>query len=108
MNGTDTETRLPDIEFDRILMLWTYQYLKEPAKFISDVREKLRKDGLFYVINPEQDYDHAPTLTLKYGWNASTVDREVSDIIDCGFELVRIARNYEYFELPYIMVFRKK
>jgi len=42
------------------------------------------------------------------GWNASPLDKEISDIIDCGFDLKRISRNYEGFEQPYIMVFKKK
>ena len=28
VNGTDTDTNLPDSAFDKILMLWTYSYLK--------------------------------------------------------------------------------
>ena len=34
-------------------------------------------------------------LSIEHGWNMATIDRQISDIIDCGFELVRIARNYE-------------
>jgi len=109
VNGTDTDTNLPDTTFDKILMLWTYQYLKEPRQFIMDVRENLKNDGLFYVINPQQDdVEYLNSLRQKYGWNASPLDKEISDIIDCGFELKRISRNYEGYEQPYIMVFEKK
>lgn len=108
VNGTDTETNLPDHTFDKILMLWTYQYLKNPREFIVELKEKLKNGGLFYVINPEQDYDYGKFLSIEYGWNMAPVEKEVSDIIDCGFELVRIARNYDHFELPYVMVFKKK
>jgi HEAT repeat protein len=58
VNGTDTDTNLPDNSFDKILMLWTYQYLKNPREFILNLREKLKDEGLFYVINPEQDYEY--------------------------------------------------
>lgn len=108
VNGTDTETNLPDNSFDKILMLWTYPYLKKPREFIMDVREKLKKEGLFYVINPNVDYDYENTLTVKHGWNAAPIEKEISDIIDCGFELIRISRNYDDPELPFIMVFKKK
>jgi len=108
VNGTDTETNLPDHTFDKILMLWTYQYLKYPREFITELRVKLKNGGLFYVINPEQDYDYGKFLNMEYGWNMAPVDKQISDIIDCGFELVRIARNYDHHELPYIMVFKKK
>ena len=108
VNGTDTETNLPDSTFDKILMLSTYQYLKEPKKFILDVREKLKDDGLFYVINPQSDdYEYLNTIRQKYGWNASPLEQEISDIIDCGFELKRIYRNYQGSEQPYTMVFKK-
>ena len=109
VNGTDTETNLPDSTFDKILMLRTYQYLKEPRKFIMEVRENLKKDVLFYVFNPQSDdYEYLNTIRQKYGWNASPLEKEISDIIDCGFELKRISRNYEGYEQPYIMVFKKK
>ncbi|MFO7669018.1 MAG: class I SAM-dependent methyltransferase [Bacteroidales bacterium] len=108
VNGTDTETNLPDSTFDKILMLSTYQYLKEPKKFILDVREKLKDDGLFYVINTQSDdYEYLNTIRQKYGWNASPLEQEISDIIDCGFELKRIYRNYQGSEQPYTMVFKK-
>ena len=109
VNGTDTETNLPDSTFDKILMLRTYQYLKEPRKFIMEVRENLKDDGLFYVINPQyDDYENLNSLRQKYGWNASPLEKEISDIIDCGFELIRISRKYYGYEQPYIMVFKKK
>ena len=108
VNGTDTETNLPDQVFDKILMLWTYQYLKNPSEIIIDLKRKLKKDGLFYVINPDQEYEYGKLLSMEYGWNMATVEREISDIIDFGFELVGIARNYDDDELPYIMVFKKK
>ena len=111
VNGTDTDTNLPDSTFDKILMLWTYLYLKEPQIFIKDVRDNLKDDGLFYVINPTQDDDeHAKSLRQKYGWNVSPLEKQISDIIDCGFELMRISRNYDVGEYnkPYIMVFKKK
>lgn len=109
VNGTDTDTNLPESLFDKILMLWTYSYLKEPRKFITDVRENLKNDGLFYVINPRQDdYEYLNSIREKYGWNASPLEKQISDIIDCGFELIRISRNYDGYEQPYIMVFKKE
>jgi len=107
VNGTDTESNLPDNTFNKILMLWTYQYLKDPETFILDLRGKLKNEGLFYVINPEQDYELGKINSIEYGWNGSTVEKQISDIIDCGFELVRVARNYDDNQMPYIMVFRK-
>ncbi len=108
VNGTDTETNLPDNTFDKILMLWTYQYLKSPSGFIGNLRANLKNGGLFYVINPDQDYEKGKALALEYGWNVSTVEKQISDIISFGFELVGISRNYESDELPYMLVFRKK
>jgi len=111
VNGTDTDTNLPDSTFDKILMLWTYSYLKEPYVFIKDVRDNLKDDGLFYVINPTQDEDeYTKSIRQKYGWNASPLEKQITNIIDCGFELVRISRNYDVvgYHQPYIMVFKKK
>jgi SAM-dependent methyltransferase len=109
VNGTDTDTNLPDGLFDKILMIWTYSYLKEPLKFITDVRENLKNNGFLYVINPQQDdYEYLNSLREKYGWNTSPFEKQISDIIDCGFELIRISRNYDGYEQPYIMVFKKK
>ena len=106
--GTDTETNLPEHTFDKILMLWTYQYLKNPREFIIDLRQKLKNEGLFYVINPSQDYEYGKLLSVEHGWNMSPVEKQISDIISCGFELVRFGRNYENEELPYTMMFIKK
>ncbi|MDX2442197.1 MAG: class I SAM-dependent methyltransferase [Bacteroidales bacterium] len=109
VNGTDTETNLPDSTFDKILMMRTYQYLKEPRKFIMDVRENLKDNGLFYVINPQYDeYESLSSQRQKYGWNSSPLEKEISDIIDWGFELIQISRNYEGYDQPYIMVFKKR
>jgi SAM-dependent methyltransferase len=108
VNGTDTDTNLPDHLFDKILMLWTYQYLKHPCEFMTEVRNNLKNDGLLYVINPDLEYEYGKLLSVEFGWNGSTIDREISEIIQCGFELVSMARNYDSFEQPYIMVFRKK
>ena len=108
VKGTDTDTNLPDHTFDKILMLWTYQYLTKPREFMIGLREKLKDEGLFYVINPEQDYEYGKFLAIENGWNMSTIDRQISDIIDCGFELVRIARNFDFIEQPYVMVFKKR
>ncbi len=102
VNGTDTETNLPDSTFHKILMLRTYQYLKEPMEFIKDVRSKLKDDGLFYVINEQlEDYEYMNKVRQKHGWNASPLEKEISDIIDCGFELKRLYRNYHGEEQPY-------
>ena len=111
VNGTDTDTNLPDSTFDKILMMWTYPYLKEPRIFIMDIRENLKDNGLLYVINPQNDdYEYLNSIRQKYGWNASPLEKEISDIIDCGFELIRISRNWNYegYENPYIMVFKKR
>lgn len=110
INGTDSKTNLPDNSFDKIMMLWTYLYLKQPKVFIKDIRNNLKDDGLLYVINPQQEEDeYTKSLRLKYGWNASPLEKQISDIIDCGFQLVRISRNYDSGEYhdPFIMIFRK-
>ena len=106
--GTDTETNLPDHTLDKVLMLWTYQYLKSPREFIIDLRQKLKNGGLFYVVNPSQDYEYGKLLSVEHGWNMFPVEKQISEIIACGFELLRFDRNYDNEELPYVMVFRKK
>jgi HEAT repeat protein len=108
VNGTDTESNLPDHTLDKILMLWTYQYLKYPKEFITDLRGKLKNEGLLYVINPDQDYEYGKLLFMEFGWNSSTIENQISDIIQCGFELLRVSRNWEDNQKPYIMVFKKK
>jgi len=108
VSGGDSETNLPDDTFDKILMLWTYQYFKYPGAIIADLRLKLKDDGLMYIVNPDIDMESSKDLTLTYGWNASPIERQISDIIDCGSELVRLSRNYERGDSPYIMVFKKR
>lgn len=108
VTGTDTETNLPDNTFDKIIMMWTYPYLKEPHKFISDIKKKLKEDGVFYVINPDMDFHYAKLIREEYGWNGSTIEKQISDIIACGFELTTISRNHDDPEQPYIMLFKKK
>jgi hypothetical protein len=61
-----------------------------------------------YIVNPNVDIESSKELTLKHGWNASPIERQISDIIDCGFELIRLSRDYISSESPYIMVFTKK
>ena len=108
VKGTDNETNLPDDTFNKILMLWTYQYFRNPKGIMKDLRKKLKSDGLMYIINPDRNNYSGKVLTTEHGWNASPVEKQISDIIECGFELIRISRNYESPGSPYIMVFKKK
>ena len=111
VNGTDSTTNLPDNIFDKILMINTYQYIKKPKAFILDVNKKLKNDGLFYVINPQYgDYEDLDRQRKEYGWNASPLETEISDIISCGFELIEISRKITdgKFYDPYIMIFKKR
>ena len=107
INGNNTASCLPDIGFDRILMLWTYQYLKNPEELLTDLRSKLNYRGLLYVINPEQDYEFGKELRTQYGWNCSTLEQQIDQIIACGFKLIRFTRNYEDDQQPYLMLFEK-
>jgi SAM-dependent methyltransferase len=111
VNGTDSTSNLPDSICDKILMLYTYQYIKNPKAFILDLKRKLKDDGLFYVINPQYgDYEGLDYQRKTYGWNASPLETEISDIISCGFELTKISRKITdgKFYDPYIMVFKKE
>jgi len=107
--GSNDKTNLPDDTFDKVLMLWTYQYFLNPRAIMTDLKQKLKSDGRLYIVNPNIDeYETSKELTLKHGWNASPIEKQISDIIDCGFELIRFSRNYEDSENPYIMIFKKK
>jgi SAM-dependent methyltransferase len=108
VTGSDNETNLPNDTFDKILMLWTYQYFKNPKAIMTDLRLKLKKDGLLYIINPNLDYESSIKLTSEHGWNASPLEKEISDILGCGFELIQISRNNFCCENPYIFIFKKK
>jgi hypothetical protein len=108
VKGTDNETNLPDNTFNKILMLWTYQYFRNPKGIMTDLRQKLKNDGLMYIINPDRNNYSGKVLTSEHGWNASPVEKQISDIVGCGFELIRMSRNYESPGTPYIMLFRKK
>lgn len=108
IKGADNETNLPDDTFNKILMLWTYEYFKNPKDIMTDLRLKLKTDGLMYIINPGIDNESGKVLTEQHGWNASPIERQISDIIDCGFELIRFSRNYESPDKPYMMIFKKK
>jgi SAM-dependent methyltransferase len=108
VTSSDNETNLPNDTFDKILMLWTYQYFKNPKAIMTDLRLKLKNNGLLYVINPNVDYKSGLQLTSEHGWNASPVEKEISDILGCGFELIQISRNNFCCENPYILVFKKK
>jgi len=111
VNGTDSTTNLPDSIFDKIFMINTYQYIKKPKAFILDVKKKLKNDGTFIVINPQYgDYDDLDRQRKEYGWNASPLEVEMSEIISCGFELIKISRKVTEgkFYDPYIMTFRKR
>lgn len=89
-------------------MIWTYAYFKNPKAIMADLRLKLKNDGLIYIINPNIDYESGIRLTKELGWNASPIEKEVSDILACGFELIQISRNNYCCENPYILVFKKK
>jgi SAM-dependent methyltransferase len=111
VNGTDSSSNLPDNICDKILMISTYQYIKNPRPFIRDLRKKLKDDGLFYVINPQYgDYDDLERQRKEYGWNASPLETEISDIINCGFELINISRKITDGNSndPYFMIFKKR
>lgn len=63
--GTDDETNLPNDTFDKILMLWTYQYFKDPQAIMTDLRMKLKEDGFMYIVNPDVDIESGRELTIK-------------------------------------------
>jgi protein-L-isoaspartate O-methyltransferase len=107
VQGEDNETNLPDNTFDKILMLWTYQYFKNPKAIMADLKLKLKNDGFMYIINPNIDYESGKQLTSEHGWNASPVEKEISEILGCGFKLIQISRNNYCCENPYILVFTK-
>jgi hypothetical protein len=106
--GSDNETNLPNDTFDKILMLWTYPYFKNPKAIMTDLNLKLKNDGLLYIINPNLKFETGKQLTLDHGWNASPLEKQISDILGCGFELIQISRNNYCCENPYILVFKKK
>jgi ubiquinone/menaquinone biosynthesis C-methylase UbiE len=106
--GTDEKTNLPDDTFDKILMLWTYPYFKNPKAIMTDIKQKLKSNGFLYIINPNIGLENSKDLIQKYGWNASPLEKQISDIMDCGFELINISRNYDAPENPYKMTFKKK
>ena len=106
--GSDDKTNLPDETFDKILMLWTYPYFKNPIAIMSDLYKKIKDDGVMYIVNPNLSYATGKILTAEHGWNASPIEKQISDIIGCGFELTKISRNNDAPENPYIMVFKKK
>jgi protein-L-isoaspartate O-methyltransferase len=108
VKGTDNETNLPNNIFDKILMLWTYQYFKNPKAIMTDLKSKLNHDGLIYIINPNIDYESSKMQTSENGWNGSPIEKEISDILACGFELIQISRNNYCCENPYVLVFKKK
>lgn len=108
VQGADNETNLPDNTFDKILMLWTYQYFKNPKTIMTDLKSKLKNNGLLYIINPNIDFDSSKQQTSLHGWNASPIETEISDILGCGFELIQISRNNYCCENPFILVFKKK
>jgi SAM-dependent methyltransferase len=113
VNGSDVETNLPNATFDKILMIFTYPYLKYPKVFITDIKQKLKPDGRMYLINPDvpiEDLAVIKALKAEYGWNESPIDNEINDIIECGFELISKSK-YSYTNErgnPYILVFKQK
>ena len=110
VNGSDVESNLPNETFDKIFMILTYQYLKYPQVFMTDIKQKLKSDGRMYIINPDVPNDLSISLKAEHGWNASPIEREINDIIGCGFELIAISRYYNTIDRgnSYIIVFRKK
>lgn len=109
VNGSDVESNLPDETFDKILMLYTYQYFKYPKTFMTDIKQKLKPDGRLYIVNPDVDHEASDSLKAVNGWNASPIEEEINDILQCGFELISISRNYKIIDnTPYILVFKLK
>ena len=111
VNGSDVETNLPDETFDKIFMIHTYPYLKYPQVFMTDIKQKLKSDGRMYIINGSVPVNEVTkSLKAEYGWNESPIERIITDIIGCGFELIGISRYYYTSERgnPYIMVFKQK
>ena len=108
VKGAANETNLPNNTFDKIFMIWTYQYFRNPTAIMTDLKSKLKNDGLLYIINPNIDYESSKQQTSEYGRNASPIEKEISDILACGFELIQISRNNYCCENPYILVFKKK
>jgi ubiquinone/menaquinone biosynthesis C-methylase UbiE len=108
VKGSHDQTNLPDSTFDKVLILWTYSYFKNPRAIMMDLQRKLKKEALVYIINPDIEIENSKSLNKQYGWNASPIDKEISDVIECGYELINVKRNYLNEEVPFVLIFKKK
>jgi SAM-dependent methyltransferase len=48
--GTETETRLPEATFDKVLVTASYHHFSDPQGMLKDIRTKIKPDGKIYVI----------------------------------------------------------
>jgi SAM-dependent methyltransferase len=48
--GSETETRLPEAAFDKILVTAAFHHFSDPAHMLADLKSKLRPGGRLYII----------------------------------------------------------
>jgi hypothetical protein len=88
VTGSDPETNLSNDTSDKIFTLLTYSYFKNPEAIMTDLKLKLKNDGPLYIIDSNIDYECRKQLTSDHGWNASPLEKQISDIPGCGFKLI--------------------
>jgi len=58
------------------------------------------------IINPNSS-EYGASLTAEHGRNGSPIEKQISYILHCDFDLINISRYIIGGEKPYIMVFKK-
>ena len=49
---------------------------------MTDIRSKLKSNGLLYIINPGVEYESGIKLAQEYVWNASPIEKAIYKVIN--------------------------
>jgi len=110
IEGTITDTKLPEQCCDAILLRRVYHHFADPNDMDRSMFASLRPGGLILVIDFQPGAPGAPTRTLpgipeRRGGHGTPKDQLIEEMTANGFELVR--RIDDWFRSDYAMLFRR-
>ena len=110
IEGTSSNTNLPEHCCDAILLRRVYHHLTDPNAMDRSMFAALRPGGLVLIIDFEPGAPGAPARTLtgvpeKRGGHGTPVDQLIEKMTAIGFELVRRIEDWSYPD--YAMLFRR-
>ena len=94
--GTETETRLPDHTFDKIVVSAAFHHFSDQKAMLDDLKKKLKKEGKLYIIeNVVKNSGEVRKKTCRHPLLSEADLRKVFE--DNGFEVSSVHELHRWW-----------